>query len=53
MTTSPDNILYFYDESSQVTDEFAAFAGLTIHRKSIPKVVRDLGAIKKASGKWG
>ncbi len=45
--------MYFCDESSQVTDEFAAVAGLAIHRKNIPKVITDLDAIKAASGKTG
>lgn len=50
---SPNDILYFCDESSQSTDEFAAVAGLAIHRKNIAKVTTDLAAIKAASGKTG
>lgn len=51
--TSPNDILYFCDESSQTTDEFAAVAGLAIRRKNIEKVITDLATIKAASGKSG
>ena len=46
MPQSPNDILYFCDESSQVDDDFMAVGGLAITRARLPSIVERLDAIR-------
>ena len=50
---SPTDILYFCDESSQVTDAYAAVAGLAVARGSVCSIVSDLKKLNYEFGKSG
>lgn len=50
---STEDVLYFCDESSQVTDPFAAVAGLALRRKNVSEISNRLLNIKNEMGKKG
>lgn len=47
---TPNDILYFCDESSHIDDEFMAVGGIAVRRKRVAEVVRRLDLIREECG---